>query len=85
MKSLPKRRSGNKERQEREGEKLFGLGNLFRSKIKTNLLENISKKKKTTFYFLIHGIGFYSSNQKSFPPINPCKNFFMKQEKDKKE
>jgi len=51
MKSLPKRRSGNKERQEREGEKLFGLGNLFRSKIKTNLLENISKKKKINFLF----------------------------------
>jgi len=51
MKSLPKRRSGNKERQEREGEKLFGLGNLFRSKIKTNLLENISTKKKINFLF----------------------------------
>jgi hypothetical protein len=51
MKSLLKRRSGNKERQEREGEKLFGLGNLFRSKIKTNLLENISKKKKINLLF----------------------------------
>ncbi len=64
MKSLPKRRNGNKGRQEREGEKLYGLGNLFRSKNKNQLFLNTSQKKKSIFYFLISSIGFIRLTKK---------------------
>jgi len=49
MRSLPKRRKGNKGRQEREGEKLFGLGNLFRNKIKVSFLK-LPLRRKNNFF-----------------------------------
>ncbi len=70
MKSLPKRRNGNKGRQEREGEKLFGLGNLFRSKIKISFLK-IPLKRKNNFLFSRSQHRFYSANQKKYPTVNP--------------
>lgn len=75
MKSLPKRRNGNKGRHEREREKLCGLGNLFRSEIKTNLLKNASKKKKLTFYFLIPSVGFIQLTQKIVKQLPPQNQF----------
>jgi hypothetical protein len=81
MKSLPKRRNGNKGRHEREREKLCGLGNLFRSEIKTNLLKNASKKKKLTFYFLIPGVGFIQLTPKIVKTITPQKNNFVMEQK----
>jgi hypothetical protein len=81
MKSLPKRRNGNKGRHEREREKLCGLGNLFRSEIKTNLLKNASKKKKLTFYFLIPGVGFIQLTQKIVKQLPPKKNNFVMEQK----
>jgi hypothetical protein len=69
MKSLLKRRSGNKWRHEREKEKLCGSGNLFRSEIKTNLLKMPPEKKH--FYFLIPGVDFIQLTPRNNKIITP--------------